>query len=209
MEIIRTGLDYRDHRHAGHRYFSVVSRRSDLRLIQRHARHVNPGARAVGDIDAVDLNFRVRVGAVIRGARSKAHRAVADVDAIGRHTWRHGEELLQPLTDWHGVKRVSRQIYRRRRCPQIDDRTRAGHRDSLFELANSHRRVRPRDEADAEPELIEHDGLETGQFEGDFVGAGRQLADAIVAIGLRNGGGLWNLECRTRDRDRHARYRGA
>jgi len=45
-------------------------------------------------INAVDLNFRVRVGAVIRGARSKAHRAVADVDAIGRHAWRHGEELL-------------------------------------------------------------------------------------------------------------------
>src|SRR5437762_2515569 len=105
MEIVRTRLDDGHHRYARHRHLGIVSRCANLRLVQRHARHVNAGARAIGDVDAVDLNFRVRVRAVIRGARAKAHRAVADIDAIGGDAGCHGEELLQPLTDRDRIKR--------------------------------------------------------------------------------------------------------
>ena len=194
MELIGSGLDHGDHRNTRHRHFRVVARCSDLRLFERQARHVDAGARPVGDVDAVDLNLHVGGLAVVLCGRAHAHPAVADVDAVGRDAGRHREQLLQPAADRNRFDGVGCQVDAGRRRGHVDDRARAGDGDRLFQPSDAHRRVDSGDEPDRQTKIVQHIRFETGELEGDVIEAGGQLADAIVAVGFRHHRDLSHLQ---------------
>ena len=90
----------------------------------------------------------------------------------------------------------------------VHHRRLAGHRDRFLECPHSHLGANRHDATARQLEAFAHDGGEAGQREGDLVGAGWQIRNAILPRFVGDAGADFGDERRARRLDRDTREHG-